>query len=181
MRAVFLDRDGVLMRAPVRDGKPYSARTLEEVDVLPGVAGACAQLRDAGYLLVMVTNQPEIARGIQTLDTVDLINRRLREQLALDDVRVCPHDDADGCVCRKPKPGMLLDAATACRIDLVHSVMVGDRWRDVEAGTRAGCHTIYIDYGYSEKRPSKPDLTAASLAEAIPWILQQKAIDDAHP
>jgi D-glycero-D-manno-heptose 1,7-bisphosphate phosphatase len=95
----------------------------------------------------------------------------LRARLGLDDLRVCPHDDHDGCACRKPKPGLLLDAARVWSVDLTRSFMVGDRWRDIEAGRSAGCRTVFIDYGYDERRPTGPDLVVASLADAIPWIL----------
>jgi D-glycero-D-manno-heptose 1,7-bisphosphate phosphatase len=128
-------------------------------------------LRTAGFSLVMVTNQPEIARGIQTSESLNAINRLLQEQLQIESVRVCPHDDNDGCSCRKPEPGMLLQAAHELRIDLGRSFLVGDRWRDVEAGRRAGCRTVLIAYGYQEPCRSRPDFTAQSLSEAADWIL----------
>ena len=169
--AVFLDRDGVLNRAIVRDGKPYPPRTLDELEILPGVREACATLRRHGLRLIAVTNQPDIGRGHQSRDAVDEINLAVRRDLQLDDVRVCPHDDADQCSCRKPAPGLLVDAAREWGIDLATSVMVGDRWRDVESGKRAGCRTVFIDHGYAERRPDTPDLTVASLPEAVSWIL----------
>jgi D-glycero-D-manno-heptose 1,7-bisphosphate phosphatase len=173
VRAVFLDRDGVLSRAVVRDGKPYPPASVEELEILPGVTEACSQLERAGLRLVMVTNQPDISRGTQTRETVDAINRAVQRRLALDDVRVCPHDDKDGCACRKPAPGLLLDAAQDSGIDLKASVMVGDRWRDIECGKRAGCKTVFIDRGYDERRPDSPDLTVSSLPEAVSWILER--------
>ena len=173
-KAVFLDRDGVLNRAIMRQGKATSPRSLAELEILAGVEPACRKLRTAGFSLVVVTNQPEIARGIQTFETLDAINHLLQTELEIDSVRVCPHDDSDGCVCRKPKPGMLLEAAAELRIDLVGSFLVGDRWRDVEAGQRAGCRTIFIDGGYEELRGACPDFTARSLAEAAEWILGEE-------
>jgi D-glycero-D-manno-heptose 1,7-bisphosphate phosphatase len=170
-RAVFLDRDGVLNRAVMRDGRPHPADNLAALEVLPGAAEACATLRAAGFLLIVVTNQPDIARGTRTREEVDTINRRLSELLPLDEFRVCPHDDADRCECRKPSAGLLLAAARERGLDLRHSVMVGDRWRDVEAGKRAGCWTVFVDHGYTERRPEAPDLTVKSLGEAMPWIL----------
>lgn len=170
-RAVFLDRDGVLNRAVVRGGRPHPPDDLAAVEVLPGAAEACATLRGAGFLLIVITNQPDIARGTRTRADVDSINQRLSELLRLDEIRVCPHDDQDGCECRKPSPGLLLAAARDRGIDLGRSVMVGDRWRDIEAGERAGCWTVFVDHGYSERRPERPDLTVCSLGEAVPWIL----------
>ena len=170
-RAVFLDRDGVLNRAFVRDGKPYPPATLEALEILPGVADALARLRAAGFLLIVVTNQPDVARGTQRREVVDAMHARLAAVLPIDEFRVCDHDDAAQCGCRKPAPGMLTDAAAAWGIDLTASVLVGDRWRDVEAGRRAGCRTVFIDYGYAERQPDAPDASARSLAEAAEWIL----------
>jgi D-glycero-D-manno-heptose 1,7-bisphosphate phosphatase len=172
VQAVFLDRDGVLNRAVVRGGKPYPPSTLDELEILPGVADACAALRAAGLRLVVVTNQPDISRGTQSSEAVDALNLEVRRRLQLDDIRVCPHDDNDGCDCRKPAPGLLLAAASDWNIALAASVMVGDRWRDIESGRRAGCKTVFIDHGYCERRPDAPDLTVASLPDAVPWILQ---------
>ena len=170
-RAVFLDRDGVLNRALVRGGKPHPPATLAELEVLPGVAEACARLRAAGRQLIVVTNQPDVARGTQDRGAVDALNAALRERLPLDEIRVCPHDDADRCTCRKPLPGLLLEAAQAHGLSLPGSVMVGDRWRDIECGQRAGCRTVFVDHGYAERRPDSPDLVVDSLAAAVPWIL----------
>jgi D-glycero-D-manno-heptose 1,7-bisphosphate phosphatase len=170
-RAVFLDRDGVLNRAVVRDGEPSPPESLASLEVLPGAAEACATLRAAGFLLVVVTNQPDIARGAKSREDVDVLNRRLSELLPLDEIRVCPHDDDDRCECRKPAPGQLVAAARERGLDLRHSVMVGDRWRDIEAGKRAGCWTVFVNHGYTERQPEAPDLTVKSLGEAVPWIL----------
>lgn len=175
-RAVFLDRDGVLIRAVVRDGRPNPVASAAEVELLPGVAAACDALRRAGFLLVVVTNQPDLARRAQTRSVVDAINDAVRARLPIDEVRLCPHEDADGCACRKPKPGLLLAAARAANIDLAASVMVGDRWRDVEAGRAAGCRTVFVDHGYDERRPAEVDVDAVapSLADAVPWILARR-------
>src|SRR5438874_1871002 len=170
--AVFLDRDGVLNRAIVRGGRPYPPQAVDELEILPGVREACSSLRGAGFRLIAVTNQPDVRRGKQTLETVDAINRAVQHELQLDDVRVCLHDDADVCACRKPAPGLLLDAARDWGVDLRSSVMVGDRWKDIESGKRAGCKTVFIDRGYTEQRPAAPDLTVSSLPEAVSWILQ---------
>lgn len=170
-RAVFLDRDGVLNRAVIVDGRPHPPRSVDDVMLVDGVEESCSQLRDAGWLLIVVTNQPDIARGTTTQAEVDAIDTVIRQRLELDDVLVCPHDNADSCACRKPAPGLLYEGARRFGISLEHSVMVGDRWKDVEAGRRAGCQTVFIDYGYSEQAPSTPDLTVGSLRDALPWIL----------
>jgi len=171
--AVFLDRDGVLNRAIVRDGKPYPPSSLEELEMLPGVSEACHDLSKAGFLLIMVTNQPDVARGKQTREVVEAINRVLSDRLSLDDIKVCYHDNSDNCKCRKPEPGLLLDAAEEWKIDLSSSFVVGDRRKDIEAGRRAGCSTIFIEYGYSEVRPDTFDKLATSLTDAVDWILQK--------
>jgi len=172
-RAVFLDRDGVINRASVRDGKPYPPSGPEELEILPGVPEALSRLSAAGFRLVVVTNQPDVARGRQSREMVEAIHKALRNELPIDEFRVCYHDDADRCSCRKPVPGMLLQAAVDLDLDLTASFLVGDRWRDVEVGKNAGCATVFIDYGYSERRPENPDKIVQSLLEAADWILDR--------
>lgn len=172
--AVFLDRDGVINRAEVRNGKPYPPANLEAVEILPGVSEALRALHAEGWLLIVVTNQPDVARGIAKRADVEAINLHLQEVLTIDEFRTCYHDSSDGCDCRKPAPGALLAAASAHCIDLKRSYMVGDRWRDVEAGVRAGCKTVFIDYGYAEKRPQSFDFKVLSLREAVEVILEGK-------
>ncbi len=171
-RAVFLDRDGVINRAVVRDGKPYPPTDLSQLEVLPGVAESLGRLRAAGYRLIVVTNQPDVARGAQTRAAVEAIHAELLARgLPIDNFRVCYHDDADGCDCRKPKAGLLLAAAREEGLELAASFLVGDRWRDVEAGKQAGCTTVFIDYRYAEPERSQPHMRVRSLAEAADWIL----------
>ena len=173
-RAVFLDRDGVINQAIVRDGKPYPPSGVSELKIVEGAAEALRDLKRAGFLLIVVTNQPDIARGTRSPVSVDAIHQALRETVPLDDVFVCPHDDADHCDCRKPLPGLLLRAAEKHDIDMQHSFMVGDRWRDVDAGSSAGCATVWIDYGYREKRSvAEPSATVDSIRAAADWILRQ--------
>ena len=169
--AVFLDRDGVLNAAILRDRRPFPPAAPDELEFVPGATKACRVLAEKGLLLVCVTNQPDIARGTASPATVDALNDAVQRQMGLHHVMVCPHDEADACPCRKPKPGMLLEAASRWNIALDRSVMVGDRWRDVEAGHAAGVATVYIDLDYDEPRPSRSDLTVASLSEAVPWIV----------
>jgi D-glycero-D-manno-heptose 1,7-bisphosphate phosphatase len=164
--AVFLDRDGVINRAHVRHGLPHPPAAPEDLEILPQVPEALRALKSRGYVLIVVTNQPDVARGMATLESVNGIHERLRGTLELDAILACYHDDADGCGCRKPRPGLLLQAAEQFGIDLPSSFMVGDRWRDVEAGKRAGCRTFFIDYGYDEQPPFSCDFRVASLMEA---------------
>ncbi len=173
-RAVFLDRDGVINQAIVRNGKPYPPSGVDELKIVAGAAEALRDLKQAGYLLIVVTNQPDIARGTQSRAAVDVIHQALSKVLPLDDFFVCPHDDSDQCDCRKPRPGLLLHAAEKYDIDMSRSFMVGDRWRDVDAGANAGCATVWIDYGYREKRPAaEASAKVDSIRAAADWILSQ--------
>lgn len=171
-RAVFLDRDGVLNEATVQGGVPHPPATPRDLVVVPGAAGACRALKRAGLVLIMVTNQPDLARGTAMRADVDAIDAALQRRLALDDVFMCPHDDADGCRCRKPRPGLLVDAAARWNVRLDASVMVGDRWRDIEAGRRAGCATVLVRRDSAERSTVVPDRVVDTLGDAVPWILR---------
>lgn len=168
---MFLDRDGVLNQACLRDGRPHPPDRIDQLRLLPGVRDACEELRRAGYALICVTNQPDIARGTADPAQVAAIHERLSEWLPLTEIVVCPHDDGDGCSCRKPQPGMIVDAAARLDLDLARSVTVGDRWRDVAAGRSAATATVFVDRGYAEPRPSSPDLIVSELEEAVGWII----------
>jgi len=177
--AVFLDRDGTLNRPVVRDGLPYPPATLAEFQLYPGVAAACRALHAAGFALVVATNQPDIGRGTQTIAVVDAMHQRLRELVPeIERIEVCaapgqgrahPEDRR-----RKPEPGMLLDAAAALGLDLARSWMIGDRWRDVDCGRRAGVRTVFIDLGHREELRAVPDFTAPDFPAAAAIVL-------AHP
>jgi len=172
-RAVFLDRDGVINRALEREGKPYPPRSIQEFEILPGVPEACAKLKQAGFLLIVATNQPDIGRGTLKQEVVEAIHREMTRQLPIDRVEVCYHagQGKSDCDCRKPKPGMLLRAARELGIDLQRSWMVGDRWRDIDCGHAAGCRTIFIERGYTEELKQSPDFRVRDLAEAAEIIL----------
>ncbi len=190
-RAVFLDRDGVLIED--RGGLVASAA----ISVLPGVAGALVRLSRAGFDLVVVTNQPIIARGLATEEGVSRVNDAVSELLLalggapIRRFYVCPHHpNADlaeyrlACDCRKPRPGLVLRAAAELGLDLGRSYMVGDRMSDVAAGARAGCRTILVRTGDTHLAPPietpdpvEPDLVADhvvdDLAAAAHWILSR--------
>jgi D-glycero-D-manno-heptose 1,7-bisphosphate phosphatase len=149
---------------------------VDEFRILPGVARACARLRERGFALIVVTNQPDLARGTQSRSEVDKMHDRLRAAVELDEIVVCDHDDADDCACRKPRPGMLLDAAARLGLDLAASFAVGDRWRDVEAAQRAGVYAIFVDRDYAERRPDRPDAVVADLPAAVAVIESNQAV-----
>lgn len=169
--AVFLDRDGVINRSLVREGIPRPPASLQDLEILPSVPAALSALKAHGYALIVVTNQPDVARGASSRELVDSIHERLKNELDLDAILTCFHDNADECECRKPKPGLLFRAAHDFGIDLSSSFMVGDRRRDVEAGKRAGCRTLFVDYGYDEEPPDSYDFRVGSLIEASRIIL----------
>ena len=165
-KAVFLDRDGVLNDVVIKNGKPYPPASLMEMTIASDVLTALQLFKSQGYLLIGATNQPDVARGQTSRDVVEAINARLLALLPLDEIRVCYHDDKHGCDCRKPAPGLLLQAADEHAIDLTKSIMIGDRWKDIAAGKRAGCKTIWIDRGYQEPKAEDPDAIVRSLGEA---------------
>ncbi len=165
--AVFLDRDGILCRSVVREGKPYPPAGWSSFALVEGAKDGCDRLRHQGFALVCVTNQPDLSRGSADAKLVNAMNDHLRRELMLDDIRVCMHDDKDGCACRKPKPGLIVDAARDHGVDLTRSYMVGDRWRDMGAGRTAGCRCVFVDYGYDERRPESSDFVAKNVVEAL--------------
>jgi len=168
-RAVFLDRDGVVNRPLVKNGKPCSPRTFERFELYVGVKDILELYRQEGFLNIVVSNQPDIARGLMSLETLEQMHEFVRNNLPIDDILICPHDDGDGCDCRKPKSGLLLTAAREWQIDLKSSFMIGDQWKDVEAGRNAGCTTILLDYAYNQD--AKPDFRAQDLWSAAEIVL----------
>jgi len=173
---VFLDRDGTLNAAVVREGKPYPPATVAELTLLPGVVAGCARLRAAGFALVVATNQPDVGRGTQAREVVEAIHARLCALLPIERVEVSydPGGEEPPSPFRKPAPGMLLRAARELGLDLARSWMIGDRWRDVDCGRNAGCRTVFIDCGYHEPLRARPDYTVRDFAAAVDIVL-------AHP
>ncbi len=173
MKAVFFDRDGVLNRAIIREGRPYPPSALADLVVEADAAELLGRLVAAGFLLIGVTNQPDVRRGTQKREVVESINTLLKKALPLLEIRVCYHDEVDHCTCRKPAPGLILGAAVEHGIDPAISFVVGDRWKDIEAGNRAGCQSIWIDRGYSERSPAPGSCVRVhSLKEAVEVILR---------
>jgi len=164
-RAVFLDRDGVINEVVNRDGRPASPRHLEEFRIVEGAAESTGRFKELGFIVIVVTNQPDIARGLAQAEVIEQMHDRIRRELPVDDVRICPHDDGDRCHCRKPLPGMLTDAARDLDIDLTRSFLIGDGAKDIEAGKKAGCTTILLDASYNED--VRPDYRAADLKDAV--------------
>jgi D-glycero-D-manno-heptose 1,7-bisphosphate phosphatase len=175
-RAVFLDRDGVINRAFVMDGVPTPPKNLIEVEVIFGVKEAIKLLTESHFVVVVVTNQPDVARGTSNRDSIESINSYLGHELGIEHFFTCFHDDPQGCDCRKPKPGLLQNAASELDLDLQNSYLVGDRWRDIAAGQAAGCKCYFIDYQYEGKSPKLPFTKVSSLIEAARLILEN--LDD---
>ncbi|MCA9461647.1 MAG: HAD-IIIA family hydrolase [Nitrospira sp.] len=175
-QAVFLDRDGVINDAIIRNGKPYAPTTWEEFKIFPEVPGALQTLAQAGFLLIVATNQPDVGRGLIRRMLVDDMHRQLMETFPLDDIRVCYDTEESGSPYYKPRPGMLLEAAKEFGVDLSKSYMVGDRWRDVGCGLAAGCFTIWIDRGYTEPVRYEPHATCGNLQEAVSIILEHSRV-----
>lgn len=173
VKAVFLDRDGVINRSDVIEGKPIAPKSLSELRILPGVIEAVNELKYAEYKIVVVTNQPDIANGLVSTQNVIEINKAISEITSIEHFFICPHNEIDNCVCRKPKPGLLVQAANELGIDLSKSYLVGDRWRDIAAGQAAGCVNFFIDYSYIEKEPQGAFIRVKSLFEAANLILKE--------
>jgi D-glycero-D-manno-heptose 1,7-bisphosphate phosphatase len=174
VRAVFLDRDGVINANLVRGGRPVAPTSLSEFHILPGTQDALFKLKSAGFEVIVVTNQPDVATGHTSKASVEAMHAQLRRELSIDDIKVCYHVDLDNCTCRKPKPGLILAAAAERNIDLATSYMIGDRWRDVGAGKAAGCLTIFVDYGYVQDGPCMPDTVVRSPSEAIAYVMERE-------
>jgi D-glycero-D-manno-heptose 1,7-bisphosphate phosphatase len=170
-RAVFLDRDGVLNRTAVRNGKPYAPRVAADFRLLPGVARAVTALKNAVFLVIVVTNQPDLGHGLIAPEALAAMHAHITATMPVDKIMVCPHRQDAGCSCRKPKPGMMLRAQRRWNIDLARSYMVGDRWNDVVAGNAAGIYTIHIDRRYTESVEFTPNARVRSLPEAARHIL----------
>ena len=175
-RAVFLDRDGVLNRAVVRNGQPYPPVCIEDFELHEDAAAGCARLKAANFLLVVITNQPDVGRGTQTRETVEAMHSKLQAALpSLDRIETCFHAGeryGQSCDCRKPRPGMLLKVASELNIDLRASYVIGDRWRDIDCARAGGCRAIFVERGYQETLRQAPDFTVSSFKDAVSAVLR---------
>jgi len=172
-RAVFLDRDGVINQAQVRDGHPFSPADMTEFFWVDPIKEATLELKSLGYLLFCVTNQPDVGRGLQSREVVEAFHLAILTELPIEKIFACYHDDSDQCNCRKPRPGLIADAQKEYSLDLAASWLVGDRWKDIDAGAAAGCNTVFLEYGYDEKLRAKPDHTISKLAQLVPLIRRE--------
>lgn len=172
-KAIFLDRDGVINSSLIFNDKPFAPLSLDEFEIIPGVIRGLERLKLAGFLNIVVTNQPDLSTGKQTLESLNHIHKYLLKECPIDGIKVCSHTSMHFCDCRKPRPGMLIEASKELDIDLSESYMIGDRWSDIEAGQRAGCkNTFFIDYGYKEKKPSGEFILVESLSDCVQIILE---------
>ncbi len=168
-RIAFLDRDSTVVRRDTTDDDVVPAQG--PVELVDGAIEACEGLKRLGFALVMVTNQPDVARGTVDRETVVRANDYITERLGLDLALACMHDDLDRCTCRKPRPGLLLQAAATLEVNLGRSsVIIGNRWRDIDAGVAAGITTILLDRGYGELLNCQPDHIARDLVDVVEWI-----------
>jgi len=165
--AVFLDRDGTLNKNIWRNGKLTPPYSHDEIEIINGTQEAISALRKLNYIPVIITNQPDVSRGIVSLQDVDKINKTICEKLKIDYVYMCIHDDKDGCQCRKPRPGMIHKAAQDLNLTLNKSILIGDRWRDIHAGQAAGCKSYFIDNYYDEPKPKPPYDTVTSVLQLV--------------
>ena len=170
-KAIFLDRDGVLNKPIIKNRKPYPPSKIEELEILPGVYEGIQLLRHSGFKLIVITNQPDVSRGSATIEIVDEINNFIIKQLKVDEIMCCFHDDNENCECRKPKPGMILEAVKKWDIDLSVSYLIGDRWRDIQTAKNIGLTSILIKYDYDEKKINA-DFECNNLEEAANYILK---------
>ena len=179
-RAVFLDRDGVLNRPVVRNGQPYPPSHVEDFELYDDVAEGCARLKAAEFLLVVITNQPDVGRGTQSRDAVEAMHVKMQSALpSLDCIEICYHAGeryGEPCDCRKPRPGMILRAAAELKIDLGASYVIGDRWRDIDCARAAGCRAIFIERGYEERLREAPDFTVAKFGDAVNTLLREARV-----
>ena len=179
-QAIFLDRDGVINQAPVRNGRPFSPANMNEFLWVESIKEVTLELKSLGFLLFCVTNQPNVARGLQSREVVESFHRAILAELPIEKIFSCYHDDSDKCSCRKPQPGLIIDAQKEYGLNLTASWLIGDRWKDIDAGTAVGCNTVFLEYGYDEKLRTRPNHTIANLEQLVPLIGGQMIVDLGH-
>lgn len=171
-KAVFFDRDGVLNEAIIRDSRPYSPSDISELRIISSALDSLTRLKANDFIIIVITNQPEVARGGILRENVEVINNHLIASLPIDKIYSCYHDDEDGCSCRKPLPGLILKGALEFNIDLKKSYLIGDRWRDIGAAQAAGIMSIFINFHYDEIRPTNHFYEVVNLLEAVNIIIK---------
>jgi D-glycero-D-manno-heptose 1,7-bisphosphate phosphatase len=144
MQGVFIERDGILNRVRVERQHQVSPLTLEEFHVNEALFPLLGKLKAEGLLVIGTTNQPGLSRGYQSRRELERMHEKLARALPLDDILTCPHDDADHCSCRKPKPGLLMEAAFKWHLELERSFVISDKWQDAEAARAAGCTSLLL-------------------------------------
>ncbi len=171
-KAVFLDRDGVINKPIIIDGKCYAPRLLKDFKIFPKVKSDIKKLKNRGFKVFVITNQPDIGNKLLKKKTLNEMHSLLKTKVPIDKIYFCPHTKNDRCKCRKPKPGMIIKASNNLKIRLKESYVIGDRKTDIDAGLKAGCKTIFVNNNYYEKRPTKQEKTVKSLHAAVKYILK---------
>jgi len=169
-KAIFLDRDGVLNKAPIINGIPQSPKEIDDVKIISKTYSALKKLKLMGFCLVIITNQPDFRRGTTSKTKLQTLNNHIGKLTKIQNIYTCFHDDLDNCLCRKPKPGLILMAANDLNIKLSESYLIGDRWKDIEAAQNAGVQGFFIDYKYKERQPELPYIAVDSLYHAATYI-----------
>jgi D-glycero-D-manno-heptose 1,7-bisphosphate phosphatase len=170
---VFLERDGVLNLVRIERQHQVCPVTLEEMKVNVAAVPLLAKLKAAGLLLIATTNQPGLSRGYQNRREMDRMHNLLQKTFSLDDIFVCPHDETDRCPCRKPKPGLLVEAAFKWHLDLDRSFVISDKWQDAEAARTAGCTSLLIDSPFLGK--THKDFVLPNMEAVVEKILHLKS------
>ena len=173
-KAVFLDRDGVINKLMIIDGKSYAPRLLKDFKIFPKVKSDVKKLKNRGFKVFVITNQPDIGNKLIKKKTLNEMHRFLKAKVPVDKIYFCPHTRNDRCKCRKPMPGLILKASCESKIYLKESYMVGDRKIDIDAGLKVGCKTIFVNNNYYEKKPTRQEKTVKSLHAAVKYILKRK-------
>ncbi len=169
-KAFFFDRDGILNQSIIKNQKPYSPNIPNELKLNREFLPFIKNLKKKKFIIIVVTNQPDIKRGKMTKYSLKTINTKIKNFFLIDEIYVCIHDINDKCSCRKPKPGMLKKASKKWDIDLKKSFLVGDRFKDIQAGNSVGCTTIFIDYNYNETKPKSYDYKYKNISKMIKEI-----------
>src|SRR2546425_1474666 len=147
-RAVFIERDGILNEVGVGPKNPIVPLTLEEFRIKKEAEPSLKKLKKAGFVLIVTSNQPGLSRGYQSRRELDRMHDLVKRCFPIDDLMICPHDESDHCPCRKPRPGLLIEAAFKWHLNLDHSFVISDKWQDAEAARTAGCTSLLLKSPY---------------------------------